>query len=102
VNGSDIDLSWVRRSRIGSYWANDGGYTAPLGETLEQYVIRIKSGPGGTVLRTFTVNDATTKKYLSADITTDLGGIPSQLTFDARQVSGTDVICPTREATIDL
>ncbi|TIT85008.1 MAG: hypothetical protein E5W55_33285, partial [Mesorhizobium sp.] len=56
---SDIRLSWVRRSRIGSYWADDGGYEAPLGELLEQYVIRIKSGPGGTVLRTVTVDDAT-------------------------------------------
>jgi hypothetical protein len=101
-NGSDIDLSWVRRSRIGSYWADDGGYEAPLGESLEQYVIRIKSGPGGTVLRTFTVNDATTKKYLAADIATDFGGMPAQITFDARQVSGTGVISPTREATIDL
>jgi hypothetical protein len=102
VNGSDIDLSWVRRSRIGSYWADDGGYVAPLGETLEQYVIRIKSGPSGTVLRTFAVSDATTKKYLSADISTDFGGIPAQLTFDIRQVSGTGVICPAREETIDL
>lgn len=102
INGSDIDLSWIRRSRIGSYWADDGGYEAPLGESLEQYVIRIKSGPGGTVLRTFTVNDTTTKKYLAADISTDFGGMPAQLTFDARQVSGTGVICPTREATIDL
>jgi hypothetical protein len=101
-NGSDIDLSWVRRARTGSYWAKDGGYEAPLGEILEEYVIRIKSGPSGTVLRTFTVDDATTKKYLSADIATDFGGMPSQLTFDIRQVSGTGVICPTREATIDL
>lgn len=102
INGSDIDISWARRARIGSYWANDGGYSAPLGETLEQYVVRIKSGPSGTVLHTFTVNDAMTKKYLSADITSDLGGMPAQLTFDIRQVSGTGVICSAREATIDL
>lgn len=102
INGSDIDLSWVRRSRIGSFWVDDGGYEAPLGESLEQYVIRIKSGPSGSVLRTFTVDDATTKKYLAADITTDFGSMPAQLTFDARQVSGTGVICPTREVTIDL
>ncbi|RWK12541.1 phage tail protein [Mesorhizobium sp.] len=102
INGSDIDLSWVRRARIGSFWPDDGGYTAPLGESLERYVIRIKSGPGGSVLRSFTVDDATTKKYLAADIATDFGGIPAQLTFDARQVSGTGVTCPTREATRDL
>jgi hypothetical protein len=102
INASDIDLSWVRRSRVGSYWADDGGYTAPLGETLEQYVVRIKDGPGGTVLRSFTVTSATTKKYLAADITTDFGSMPAALTFDARQVSGSGVICPAREATIDL
>lgn len=102
INGSDIDLSWVRRARIGSYWANDGGYEAPLGESLEQYVIRIKSGPGGAVLRTFTVDNATTKKYLAANISTDFGGMPAMITFDARQVSGTGVTCPMREATIDL
>ncbi|WP_292325633.1 hypothetical protein, partial [Mesorhizobium sp.] len=77
-------------------------YEAPLGESLEQYVLRIKSGPGGTVVHTFTIDDATTKKYLAADIAADLGGIPAQLTLDIRQVSGTGVICPAREATIDL
>jgi hypothetical protein len=84
IDASDIDLSWVRRSRIGSYWADDGGYTAPLGETLEQYVVSIKDGPGGTVLRSFTVTNATTKKYLAADITTDFGSMPAALTFDVQ------------------
>lgn len=102
VDGSDIDLGWNRRSRIGAYWSDDGDYTTPLGESLEQYVVRIKDGPAGTVLRTYTVNDATAKTYPSADITTDFGSIPDQLTFDVRQVSGAGVICPTREATIDL
>ncbi|TIR00826.1 phage tail protein [Mesorhizobium sp.] len=102
INGSDIDLGWIRRSRIGSYWADDGGYEAPLGESLEQYVVRIKDGPAGTVVHTFTVDNATTKKYLAADIAADLGGMPAQLTFDARQVSGTGVICPAREVTVDL
>lgn len=102
IDGSDIDISWVRRSRIGSFWADDGDYEAPLGESLEQYVLRIKDGPGGTVLRTFTVDDATIKTYLSADITTDFGSMPGELTFDIRQVSGTGVVCPTREATISL
>jgi hypothetical protein len=104
IDGSDIDLSWTRRTRIGSFWHDDGSdeYTAPLGETLEQYIVRIKDGPGGTVLRTFTVDDATTKTYLDADITTDFGSMPAELTYDIRQVSGTGVVCPTREATITL
>jgi hypothetical protein len=102
---SDVRLSWVRRSRIGSFWADDGGYTAPLGETLEQYVIRIKDGPSGNVLRTVTVNDATLYDYSGGDQIADFGSLRTsgmQLTYDIRQVSGTGVICPTREATIDL
>jgi hypothetical protein len=102
---SDVRLSWVRRSRIGSYWADDGGYEAPLGESLEQYVIRIKNGPGGTVLRTETVNDATFYDYSGALQITDFGSpltTGTALTFDVRQVSGTGVICPAREATIYL
>ncbi|RJT32805.1 hypothetical protein D3227_25740 [Mesorhizobium waimense] len=102
VAGSDIALDWVRRARVGDYWSDDGDYTAPLAETLEQYIVRIKNGPGGSILRTFTVDDATTKTYLAANIATDFGSIPDQLTFDVRQVSGTGVICPSREATIDL
>ncbi len=104
-SGTKLVISWVRRARIGSYWSDDGDYTAPLGETLEQYVLRIKSGPGGTVLRTFTVNDATSQDYLDAQQTTDFGSTvdPGEsLTVDIRQVSGTGVICPTREVTIDL
>lgn len=104
IDGADIDLSWVRRSRIGPYWADDGedSYTTPLGESLEQYVVRIKSSLGGSVLRTFTVDNATTKTYLAADITTDFGSIPDDLTWDIRQVSGTGVVSPTRETTISL
>lgn len=102
---SDVRLSWVRRTRIGDYWSDDGDYTAPLGETLEQYVIRIKSGPGGTVLRTVTVDDATHYDYSGGFQIADFGSLRTsgmQLTYDIRQVSGTGVICPTREATIDL
>lgn len=104
VDGSDIDLSWVRRSRIGSYWADDGDdtYTTPLGESLEQYVIRIKDGPGGSVLRTATVDNAEAYTYTAANITTDFGSMPSELTWDIRQVSGAGVVCPTRETTITL
>ncbi|MBZ9759502.1 phage tail protein [Mesorhizobium sp. CA8] len=102
---SDIRLRWVRRSRMGSYWADDGDYEAPLGETLEQYVVRIKSGPGGSVLRTIMVDDATFYDYSGGFQIADFGSLRTsgmQLTFDVRQVSGTGVTCPAREATIDL
>lgn len=104
---SDVRLSWIRRARIGAYWGDDGedSYATPLGESLEQYVVRIKDGPGGTVLRTVTVDDATLYDYSGALQTTDFGSpltTGDDLTFDIRQVSGTGVICPTREETITL
>lgn len=107
IDGADIDLSWTRRARIGGgIWMDDGEdeYTTPLGESLEQYVLRIKDAPGGAVLRTYTVNNATTKTYPAADITTDFGSLSAgdELTYDIRQVSGTGVVCPTRETTITL
>ncbi len=104
IDGADIDLAWVRRTRIGSYWSDEGedAYLAPLGESLEQYVIRIKDGPAGSILRTVTVDDVTAYTYSAANITTDFGSMPDELTYDIRQVSGTGVICPTREATITL
>jgi hypothetical protein len=104
---TNIVIDWVRRSRIGSYWADDGDdtYTTPLGESLEQYVIRIKSGPSGSILRTITVDDATTYNYSDANQTTDFGSTVDageSLTLDIRQVSGTGVVCPTREVTVTL
>jgi hypothetical protein len=107
LDGADIDLDWVRRSRIGSYWPDDGDdtYTTPLGESVHQYVLRIKDGPGGTVDREVTVSSATAYTYTAADQTTYSGGTFSagdDFTFDIRQVSGTGVVCPTREITVTL
>jgi hypothetical protein len=104
---TNIVIDWVRRSRIGANWADDGSdtYTTPLGESLEQYVLRIKDGPGGSVLRTVTVDNATTYSYSDANQTTDFGSTVDageSLTVDIRQVSGTGVVCPTREITVTL
>jgi hypothetical protein len=105
LDGADIDLSWVRSARYGVIWDDEGEFETPLGETLEQYVVRIKDGPGGTVVRTVTVDDAETYTYTAADQTTYSGGTFSagdDFTFDVRQVSGAGVTCPAREATITL
>jgi hypothetical protein len=105
LDGADIDLSWIRSARYGVIWDDEGEFETPLGETLEQYVVRIKDGPGGTVVRTVTVDDAETYTYTAADQTTYSGGTFSagdDFTFDVRQVSGAGVTCPAREATITL
>lgn len=42
----DLQLSWIRRSRAGIAWID--GIDAPLGESIERYVISI-SGAAGTI-----------------------------------------------------
>jgi hypothetical protein len=69
-NGSDIDITWIRRGRIGGELI-DGTDTVPLSETLEQYEIDIYNNAGTTILRTLVINDAQTATYTSAQQTTD-------------------------------
>lgn len=106
-DGTKLVISWRRRSRVGAYWAEDGEdtYTTPLGETLEQYVVRILDAPGGTLKRTFTTDDATEQDYTDAEQTSDFGStIDAGETIygDIRQVSGTGVVCPSRAFAIPL
>jgi hypothetical protein len=57
------------------------------------------------VKRTVTVDDQTSYDYPAADQATDFGGAlgpGDDITFDVRQVSGSGVGCPAREATITL
>lgn len=85
VAGSDLTLTWKRRTRIGGELRNGTG-TVPLSETSERYEIDIYNGAGTTVLRTLT-STAETVTYLAANITTDFGGIPATLTFSVYQMS---------------
>lgn len=83
--GNNIDLSWVRRTRIGGE-LRDGTGTVPVSEVSEAYEIDIKDGPGGTVLRTLT-STTNSKQYDNADIITDFGAVPSALSFEVFQMS---------------
>lgn len=57
LDGSDLDVSWIRRTRTeGDTWPDVGD--VPLGETFERYVVEI--GPEGAPLEAVTVNSATT------------------------------------------
>ena len=85
IDGSDIDLTWDRRTRIGGA-LQDGIGTVVLGETTEAYEVDIWNGAGDTVLRTLT-STTTTVTYLDADITTDFGSIPATLTVTVYQMS---------------
>jgi hypothetical protein len=69
-DGSDnLTISWVRRSRIGQETPYEIGADPPLGEDFERYEIDVLDGM--SVVRTITVDNATTTVYLAADQTTD-------------------------------
>lgn len=83
--GDNIDLSWVRRSRVGGE-LRDGVGEVPLAEETEAYEIDILDGPGGAVLRTLT-STTPMKQYDNADIITDFGSVPASLSFVVYQMS---------------
>jgi hypothetical protein len=87
LNAGDIDLTWVRRTRIGGDLM-DGTGTVPLHETSEAYEVDILSGPAGTVLRTLTGLTTPAATYAAADIATDLGSTPGTLYVNVYQISG--------------
>lgn len=84
VSGSDLVLSWRRRSRLGGEWL-DGGESPPLAEDSEQYQIDIYSGV--SVLRTLTASGTTSLTYTAAQIAADFGSMPAQLKFAVYQMS---------------
>ena len=84
VDGSsNIDLSWVRRTRVGGA-LRDGVGTVPLSEDTESYEIDIMDGV--SVARTLTAV-TNSDQYDNADIVTDFGGVPASLTFRVYQMS---------------
>lgn len=87
-DGSDIDLTWQRSSRLYSPWPDDGdGSSGGLGADIDVYKVEILSGPGGSVIRTYNDVSGTSKTYPAADISSDFGVIPDNLTFRVSQKS---------------
>ena len=87
MSGSDVLLSWQRRTRLGGEW-KDGTGAVPLGEASEAYEVEILSGPGGAVKRTLT-SSTPSLTYLAADIAADFGSLPAALSIDIYQLSAT-------------
>lgn len=81
-----LDVSWVRRTRIGGEndWLQSGD--VPLSETAESYSVDVLDAPGGSVLRTLT-SSSETVNYSAADITTDFGSLPATIDLVVYQVS---------------
>jgi hypothetical protein len=88
VDGSDIDLTWDYRSRVAS-----GLNPTNYGEATLSFEIEIIGTGSPAVLRTLTAT-TNSKTYLSADITTDFGGIPAFLTFRVYMMSALDILVP--------
>lgn len=96
----DIDLTWVRRTRLGGEWTD--GVDAPLSETSEAYEVEIYSGPAGTLKRTLTGLTSAAATYSNANIVTDFGSLPATLTLKIYQLSGAVGRGLSRETTIPV
>lgn len=83
-----LDLTWIRRGRIGAE-LSDSGLDVPLSEETEAYevdVVDVSSSPE-VVVRTLTSN-APSVSYSVADQTTDFAGLaPAGTVFRAYQIS---------------
>ena len=81
--GGDLQLSWIRRSRIDAdKWE---GPDIPLGEEREEYRLEIAPA-GGSPVRTQTVSLAAWL-YQAADISADFGTLPAEIDVTIRQSS---------------
>lgn len=88
LDGSDIDLSWVRRTRFNGEWL-DGEGDVPLNEESEEYEVDIyEDDTFTTVLRTLEAT-APNVTYEDADITADFGSIPDQISAKVYQIGQT-------------
>ena len=85
TSGSDIVLSWVRRTRFGGDpW---DVVDVPLQEDFERYEVDILNG--STVVRTVRVDNATSLTYTAAQQVADFGSTQSSVTWVVHQISGT-------------
>lgn len=98
LSGSDIELGWDWRSRLNATIL-PGSDNNPAGEATLAFEIEIMDG--ATVKRTLTAT-TNTKTYLAADIATDWGSTPTELTFRVYQMSALVGRGYVSEATVDV
>jgi hypothetical protein len=82
--GTDINLTWVRRTRIGGAWL-DGIGTVPLAEENESYDVEILKS--GSVVRTLAGLSSPSAVYALADQIADFGEWQSSVTLNVYQNS---------------
>lgn len=82
--GTDLVLSWVRRSRIGGdSWDTE---EIPLGEEYEAYDLEIYNAAGTAIVRTVRVTSPS-YTYSQANYTADFGAQPTAIKVSIYQVS---------------
>jgi hypothetical protein len=93
LSGSDIQLHWVRRTRVGGELRDLTG-DVPLSEQSEAYQVDIYNAGGTAIVRSVGVSYPTSPEpnpgflYTAAMITADgFGGTPTSLIVNIRQVS---------------
>jgi hypothetical protein len=84
--GSNVTLSWQRRTRVGGELI-DGTGEVPLAEDTEEYELEILDGPGGAVLRTATGLSDPEFTYTTTMQSADFGMAQTELTFRVYQIS---------------
>ena len=96
ANGSDLVLSWKRRTRLSYRYGGTVGASVPLGEATEAY--RIDVYDGAALVNTYTATDGT-YTYAAADIAADGFTTGDPITFVVRQLS--EIVGPGFPATIE-
>ncbi len=93
LSGSDIELEWVRRTRVGGELRDLTG-DVPLSEQSESYQIDIYNAGGTAIVRSVVVSYPTSPEpdpsflYTAAMITADgFGSTPTSLIVNIRQIS---------------
>lgn len=83
-SGSDLSLTWIRRTRMSCLYGGSIGVSTPLGEESERYRVRIFSG--ATLKRTdYATSNAYT--YTVANIAADGFTSGNSITFEVCQMS---------------
>jgi hypothetical protein len=83
IDGSDLEITWARRSRVVARYAESGTFT-PLGETSEAYRLRIYDGL--TLVRTVDLT-APTYTYSAANMAADGFTTGEAITINVVQLS---------------
>jgi hypothetical protein len=86
VWGTNITLSWVRRTRLGGEWV-DAFETVPVAEDAEQYELEILDGPSGGGVRTATGLTSASFVYTTAMQNADFGVAQTELMLRVYQIS---------------